>query len=179
MHIRSVRVADPQVEPITLPEAKAQCHVRHTQADDRLVRLIKSAREQAESRTRRALITQEWRQVQTPCAHESIPLQRWPVQEVLSVTVAGVPLVEEQYVAIAGDEACVEPTGNGWPAGEVVVHYQAGYGDAPGDVPASLVDWMLVQIADAYANPSAVVIGTITARLNFIDGLLNEYIVPR
>ena len=77
-----------------------------------------------------------------------------------------------------GDDGYVEPV-DGWPGTEVVVEFSAGYGSEAGSVPASIRDWMLVQIADAYANPSAVLIGVTASRLDFIDGLLTPYIVPR
>jgi len=66
-----------------------------------------------------------------------------------------------------------------WPGEEVVVQFRAGYGAEPSAVPASLCDWMLVHVADAYANPNAVVIGTISGRMGFVDDLLNPFVVPR
>ncbi|MOA67845.1 hypothetical protein D3C78_1951870 [compost metagenome] len=59
------------------------------------------------------------------------------------------------------------------------MEFTAGYGSDAASVPASIRDWMLVQIADAYANPAAVLIGVSSSRLDFIDGLLAPYIVPR
>ncbi|MEH6564638.1 MAG: hypothetical protein V7756_04855 [Halopseudomonas sp.] len=179
MHIRLSRTAAPAVEPVTEAEAKEQCRVRHSQADLRLARLITSAREQAEGRTRRALITQQWEQSQCPGAACSIPLQRWPVQEVLSVHVDGALLDPSAYRVNTGEEASVTAKSGHWPGEEVVISYQAGYGDDPGDVPAGLRDWMLVHVADAYANPNAIVIGTISGRMTFVDDLLNPFVVPR
>lgn len=171
------RIVAPLVEPVTLAEAKTQCRVRHAHDDDRLTRLIASAREQAEARTRRALIAQDWRQT-SPTSCGRICLERWPVLEVKAVLVDGQPLGLGAYRVRAGDDGYVEPV-DGWQGREVVVEFAAGYGSEAASVPASIRDWMLVQIADAYANPGAVVIGTITSRLDFIDSLLIPYIVPR
>jgi uncharacterized phiE125 gp8 family phage protein len=179
MHIRLNRTTAPAVEPVTVDQAKEQCRVRHSSADARLERLIASAREQAEARTRRALITQDWQQTQCPGAHSSIPLQRWPVQEVLSVHVDGVLLDPSAYRVNLGDEASVVAKSGSWPGEEVVVLFRAGYGSEPAAVPASLCDWMLVHIADAYANPNAVVIGVSSGRMDFVDDLLNPFVVPR
>lgn len=171
------RLSAPLVEPVSLDEAKEQCRIRHSSADARLTRLIRSAREQAEQLTRRALIRQVWQQTQCaigPC----IPLQRWPVLQVGAVLVDGDQLADDAFSVRLGDGAYVVVPGVACGA-EVVVTFDAGYGDAPADVPESLRDWMLVKIADAYNNPSSVVIGTINSRLDFVDGLLAPFEVPR
>lgn len=171
------RTSAPQVEPVSLAEAKAQCRIRHSLDDARLTRLITSAREQAEARTRRALISQGWRQ-SSPASCGRIRLERWPVLAVTGVQVDGQPLGLSACRVRLGDDAYVEPLGN-WPGREVEVEFTAGYGSDAASVPASIRDWMLVQIADAYANPGAVLIGVSSSRLDFIDGLLAPYIVPR
>ncbi|MDU4255576.1 phage head-tail connector protein [Pseudomonas sp.] len=171
------QLSPPQIEPVTLDEAKEQCRIRHGQADTRLSRLIRSAREQVEGRTRRALIRQTWQQTQAGGA-QCIQLQRWPVLEVTEVTVAGVPLDADQYRVRKGDGASVTLLA-GPVCAEVVVTFAAGYGDGGEDIPESLRDWMLVRIADAYNNPGAVVIGTINSKLDFVDELLSQFIVPR
>lgn len=171
------RITAPLVEPVSLAEAKAQCRVRHSHDDDRMTRLIASAREQAEGRTRRALISQDWRQT-SPATCGRIRLERWPVLEVSAVQVDGLPLDPSTYSVRLGDDGYVDPV-SGWPGREVVVEFVAGYGSEAASVPASIRDWMLVQIADAYANPTAVVIGVTASRLDFIDSLLTPYIVPR
>lgn len=171
------RISAPLLEPVTLDEAKAQCRVRHSLDDDRLTRLIASAREQAEARTRRALISQGWRQT-SPASCGRIRLERWPVLAVTAVQVDGQQLDLGACRVRLGDDGYVEPL-DGWPGREVVVEFTAGYGSTAASVPASIRDWMLVQIADAYGNPGAVVIGTITSRLDYIDGLLTPFEVPR
>lgn len=177
MDCRLQLVAGPAKEPVTEEEAREQCRIRHSQSDSRLRRLIKSAREQAEGRTRRALIRQEWKQTQRTSS-QRIRLVRWPVLAVLEVSVGGVPLDLAGLRIGLGDDGYVESDVSfGCP--DVEVRYEAGYGSEPADVPESIRDWMLVQIADAYANPGSVVIGTINSKLDFIDGKLNQYIVPR
>ncbi|AQZ96560.1 phage head-tail connector protein [Halopseudomonas phragmitis] len=171
-------ISGPEQEPLTLADAKLQCRVRHDKMDARLEQLIRSVRQQAEKRTGRALITQEWEQ-HALHAPGRIPLVRWPVQSVGQVSVDGVVLDQTLYEVHAGDRACVLPAdGSSWLGRDVRVRYLAGYGDEPADVPGPIVDWMLMRLAALYENASGVVVGTITAELGFVDGLLTDYEVP-
>lgn len=167
----------PTVEPITLAEAKEQCRIRHEHSNQRLGRLIQSAREQAEGATRRAMLRQTWEQTQV-LRGSRIPLQRWPVLVVDQVTADGETLADSLYRVRPGDGACVQLIGD-YCGAEVAVTFQAGYGDQASAVPASLREWMLTKVADAYANPGAAVIGTINSKLDFIDALLGPFVVPR
>lgn len=166
----------PAREPVEITDARDQCRIRHVHDDGRLARLIASAREQAEAITRRALIAQEWEQTSV-ATRELVRLERWPVAAVVAVLVDGVPLDSQSFTAELGDDASISSVA--WLDRKVTVRYRAGYGEAPSDVPASIRDWMLVKIADAYANPGSVVIGTINSRLDFVDEQLNQFIVPR
>lgn len=65
------RTVEPEVEPLTLAEAKEQCQVDAdlTEQDANLRRYIRAARELAESYTRRSFVEQTWR----------LTAWRWPV----------------------------------------------------------------------------------------------------
>lgn len=54
-------IAAPAEEPVTLAEAKAHCRVDFTDDDALIQMLISSAREAAETITRRALVQQQWK----------------------------------------------------------------------------------------------------------------------
>ncbi len=57
----AILTVPPALEPVSLAQAHAQLRVSHTHEDDLIDRLIKAAREQVETLTRRALIDQQWR----------------------------------------------------------------------------------------------------------------------
>jgi uncharacterized phiE125 gp8 family phage protein len=54
-------IAAPSSEPVSLDEAKEHLRVDHNDEDALILRLIKSARETAESLTGRAFVTQSWK----------------------------------------------------------------------------------------------------------------------
>lgn len=168
----------PAAEPVTLDQAKFQCKVRHSLADEKLTRAIRTARQLAEERTERALITQGWRQVEA-CAPAEIKLGRWPVSAITKVEVDGVELLPAAYSAELGDDPRLEPVDDCWTGKRVLVEFTAGYGAAGDVVPGPIIEWMLMQIANLYENSGSVVIGTINSELKFVDHLLDSYIVPR
>tara|TARA_R110002051_G_scaffold43713_2_gene89286 strand:- start:69 stop:599 length:531 start_codon:yes stop_codon:yes gene_type:complete len=176
--MRLMLIDAPQVEPITLAEAKQQCRVRHDHMDTRLQQLIRSARQSAELRTGRALITQRWRQAHDR-ACSVIKLAKWPAQSVEQVTVDGEVVPAEGYELLGGDDPRLVSRADSWQGKAVEVEFTAGHGDEPTDVPGPIVDWMLMHIAALFENSSAAVVGTITSELKFADGLLTDYMVPR
>lgn len=175
--MRLTCIQPPATEPITLEEAKFQCRVRHTQADAKLTNAIRSARQSAEQRTGRALITQTWRQVELK-AGAVIHLGRWPAASVASLKVEGELVAPETYQVELGDDPIVRPISGSWCGQRVEIEFTAGYGQAQ-DVPQPIKDWMLAQIASLYENAGQVVIGTINSELSFIDQLLENYVVTR
>lgn len=68
MPSRTTPVTAPAEEPLTLAEAKAHLRVDASNEDDLIAALIVAARELAETRQRRALVTQTW----------DLTLDRWP-----------------------------------------------------------------------------------------------------
>ena len=57
----SILLSGPEVEPVTLAEAKLFLRVEHDDDDDLIAALIAGSRIHIESQTRRALISQTWR----------------------------------------------------------------------------------------------------------------------
>ena len=167
----------PSQEPVSLDQAKLQCRVRHSQADDRLARAIRSARQSAEARTGRALLTQTWQQTE-PRAEREIRLKRWPVIDIQSITLNGTALAETDWQLQAGEDPRLTSTNQDWQGQSLVIQYRAGYGDEPDDIPEPLRDWILLQIAALYENASPIVIGALPATLGFADLLLNDYRIP-
>ena len=57
------RTAGPDVEPVTLADAKAALRIDHSSEDDLISSLIRAAREEVEATTGLAMIDQDWRLV--------------------------------------------------------------------------------------------------------------------
>jgi uncharacterized phiE125 gp8 family phage protein len=160
-------------------------------ADDRLITaLIATARQAAESRTGRALISQQWR----------LTLDAWPVCIELPhpplVSVDAITYLDvagaRQTLASGGYQAItdtlvgsVQPAyGAAWPTcretpGSIRVDYTAGYGIASA-VPQSIKAWMLLAVATWYSQREAIGEASKTAEIPrvFWDGLLDPYCIP-
>lgn len=182
----------PGSEPITVAEAKLHCKVDGTDEDSWFSSFfIPQAREQAEQRTGRALVTQEWEYSLDRFPADSLTLPLPPLVSVASITYldgAGVrqTLSFGDYQVITDElQGRVIPGyGKCWPAcrewpGSVLVTFTAGYGNASA-VPSGIKSWMLLAIATLYANREVVIDGQ-TSELprDFFAGLLDPHLVPR
>lgn len=148
-------ITAPEVEPISLTEAKAQLRVEHTDEDDLLDSLIVAARELSEAYTGRRWITQELRLTLEgwPCVNVSgFPgAIRLPVDPVASIDAINYYAADGTLTALDSADwqtwlehspPLVAPAPlTAWPtlqAGRmapVQVEFTAGYGDAASDVP--------------------------------------------
>lgn len=188
-------VTPPSGEPLTLAEAKLHLKVDTTADDTLITALITAARQFAEQKTRRSLLTQVWRYTAdafpngfgiaspTPWGREfSIPdaaicLEKGPVSAINSITyldMAGLTqtMASTDYTAdLSGPLARITPVfGKIWPIpmpqiGSVAVNFTAGYGTAS-DVPSGLKQWMLMRIGAMYENREEIVVGQ---RLTSVD----------
>ncbi|UBR49814.1 hypothetical protein KF947_21300 [Halomonas sp. FeN2] len=172
--MRSTLVEPPSVEPVSVAEAKVQAVIEHDEHDDMVSRLIMAARQEAEQITGRALITQTWRQRGNPQGG-AVELRRWPALEVVSVSDDRGVLLESEWIAQLGESPCVDPVDRF--EGVVTVVYKAGYGIEPEAVPAPIRQWIVATAASLYEHRERVVTGTIVAKLEFLDGLLDYYVV--
>ncbi len=157
----AILIEPPAGEPLSLSEAKNYLRVGHDTEDALIASLIASARMQAESRTRRALMTQTWR----------IVLDRWPSSSVIvspvsplrEVVAARVRDQAGEFVALDADifiaNTASAPgliwfdagrvTQPGQAAAGIEIDIECGYG-AAADVPAPLVQAMRLLLARAY-----------------------------
>lgn len=167
----SYLLTGPATEPVSLDDAKAYLRVDDTTEDSLVATLITAARIHLESLTGRALIAQTWRLV----------LDAWPCDGVIGLPVA--PLISltaitaydpdgnPTTIAMAGIEPAVGATparlflpANFHPGPTLRAHegieidYLAGYGTAASDVPADLVQALMVLVAYWFENRDAVVI---------------------
>lgn len=155
-----LRTVAPDVEPVTLGEAKAQMRIAHESEDDLISGLIRAAREEVERATGLVLIEQSWRLVLDRWPRNGlVRLARGPVTEVLSVTVYG----------SEGEAAVLPPTAyeadlvsrparlsflsrpeplrtmNG-----IEIDFSAGFGETGADVPELLRRAVLLLVAHWY-----------------------------
>ncbi|WP_422101906.1 head-tail connector protein [Vreelandella sp.] len=172
--MRSTLVAPPSVEPVSVAEAKVQAVIEHDEHDDMVSRLIMAARQEAEQLTGRALITQTWQQ-RGSTHGGAVELRRWPALEVVSVSDNRGELPASEWAAQLGESPVVEPVDRF--EGVVTVVYKAGYGAEPEAVPAPIRQWILATAASLYEHRERAVTGTITAKHDFLDGLLDTYVV--
>jgi len=181
----------PAAEPVTLAEAKLHCKADAADDDTLITALIVAARQQAEHRTNRALVTQQWEYTQeafTPLIELPKPSLA-SVQSVKYLDTNGVlqTLANTEYQVVINElVGYLQPAyGKAWPAcrvqpDSVVIAYTCGYG-AVGDVPQSIKAWMLMAIATMYSQREGIITGTIVAEVprDFCAGLLDPYWVPQ
>lgn len=191
-------VTAPQVEPITLAEAKQ--HLRATGADDALiVRLIAAARRHVEAHTRRRLITQRWR-IYFDSFGECRYFGAAGLGLVLPDMTPAVSIESVKYIDSAGVLQTLAPAvyqlipglpprlvtayDQSWPdlRGDregVRVEVNVGYGAAGSSVPDDILAAQLLLIGHLYENREATVVGTIVTELpRSVDALLSPYVVP-
>jgi uncharacterized phiE125 gp8 family phage protein len=185
-------VSGPVIEPVTLAEARLHLRVDTTDEDVLIAALIRTARELAEARTRRALVTQTIEALfpAFPCGPLELP--RPPLQAVTWVRYYDTTDVEFTVSAAtySVDTASllgrvVLRDGQSWPATTlrplhgVIVRYTAGYGDGAGDVPERIRQWMLLTVGELYARREYATPGAALVPNPLVDGLLDEYRIVR
>lgn len=173
----SILLTPPAAEPITLADAKTFLRVEHDDDDDTIAALIAGARCHIEAQTRRALITQTWR----------LTRDAWPADG--RITVTPVPLAEVTAARVfdadgtpqaidvqvfAADIASAPAVlafafwslpAPGRKAGGIEIDIEAGYGDAPDDVPAALRQAVRLLVAHWYENRGLIAVGHLLAVL--------------
>lgn len=156
----------PEIEPISLLEAKDHLRVRHDLQDDLIEALIRDARTRVENLTQRPLITQTLRMdyARFPSYADSLALSRVPVQSVDSLTY--LDSAAERQTLDAADYDLLLPTADPiilprinaqWPAHtarpeSIQVTVTAGYGDTAEDVPGDLRRAILLLIGHWHEN---------------------------
>lgn len=182
-------ITAPALEPISLAEARAQCHIDGTDEDALLTIYIQSARQHAEGLIDSALITQTWEQTLDAFPTDEIKLGKPPVLSVTSVkyiNTAGteITLASNQYVLDSATSPgwLLPADGYTWPdtndvANAVRIQYATGFGPLAADVPAPIRSWMLLTIALLYAQREAADLGGKSTAIpsRFVDSLLDPF----
>lgn len=196
-------VTPPAGEPVSLAEAKQ--HLRVDGGDDDLLigSLITAARQAAETKTGRQLITARWKLLldafpgplmqSASGASFSLPrhailLAKCPVQSVVSIEYLDmngtnqVMPVSDYVLDAACEPARLTPAfGETWPPtlpqmGAVSVTFDAGYGTASA-VPEGLKSWIKLRVGSLYGHREEMSVlsrGRIDP-LPFVDGLLDGF----
>ena len=197
-------VTPPAEEPVSLAEAKQ--HLRVDGGDDDLLigSLIIAARQAAETKTGRQLITARWKLVldafpgpslmqSATGASFSLPghailLAKCPVQSVVSIEymdmngATQVMPADDYVLDVACEPARITPVfGKTWPPtlpqmGAVSVTFDAGYGAASA-VPEGLKSWIKLRVGSLYGHREEMSVlsrGRIDP-LPFVDGLLDGF----
>lgn len=172
-------------EPITLEQAKKHLRVVFSDEDDYISMLITVARQMAEGRLNRSLVR---RQVEaTFSSYMGIRLLKPPIVSVDSVSYFNESEVETDLSGykIQKDASGVSVRfGTGFYIGDIAprpdaitVRYTVGY--ESGEVPAPIIQWMLLSIGTMYENRETIINGVSSAPLadDFAKWLLQPYMV--
>jgi uncharacterized phiE125 gp8 family phage protein len=165
------QVQAPQVEPVSLLQAKVFLHIDTNAEDDLLARLIKTARQGAESYTGRSFIKQAWsftfnagfasaRSDEAYLGHQharatgGIELPRSPFIELIGRPCALTPSGKREMTGYrldsSGRVARLHVSGSEHSQDVIQVDFWCGYGESPEDVPEPLRQAVLMTVANLY-----------------------------
>jgi uncharacterized phiE125 gp8 family phage protein len=182
------RIAGPDVEPVTLAQARLQCKLdADLTAEDELIRdiYIPAAREAAELYCKQTWVESTWLLTLCgfpDCDDNRIVLPMGPVIDVVRVSYVDQQGTAQQITDYQGSLDAVPafilpPFNQGWPTARgvssaVQIEYRAGYasGGSPTDasrVPAGVKHAMLFLIGFWFENREVVNIGNITSQLPY------------
>lgn len=184
----TTRITDAATEPLTTAEAKRHLRVDDVDADvdTDIAACVKAARLDAEHRLQRTLITTTWEHTLDafPCWKDDYTI-RLPMGDVLAIT--SVKYVDEDGVlqTLAADQYQLSANrlapayGCSWPTtrcdlGAVRVRYTAGYSTSAADVPAPIVSWIKLAVADLWDQRSRSAERPAVPQ-HFADALLDAY----
>lgn len=150
--------------------------------------LITSARQSAETITKRVFITQTWELYLDMFPTWEIELPFPPVQSITSIKYIdndGVlqTMSSGDYTAdMKSEPAYITPVyGGSWPSARyqrnaVTIRFVAGYGLAD-DVPGGIKTWMHMRVKTLYDNRDKFVLGTSFSQIDtsYIDGILDPF----
>ncbi|RTL71915.1 MAG: hypothetical protein EKK41_07510 [Hyphomicrobiales bacterium] len=171
-----ILTSGPDVEPVSLAEAKAHLRVDQSAEDTLIASLIVTSRLHIEAALGLALITQGWTWLLDAWPDLSeLRLPMRPVRSIASIRVcdvAGIPVVldpDSYRLDGAGAPArIIRQRGAVWPSpgidgNGIEVNFVAGFGDTPADVPQPIRHAVLLLTAHWYDHREPVEVGSATA----------------
>lgn len=179
MNVVVAESASPVVEPISLERAKEHLRVVFEDEDAYIASLITAARQMAEGRLNRTLARRQL--VATFGSWNSIVLLKPPIVSIDAIEYLdyyGETQPLEGYRFLGGRFSFVPgitaPQVLGQPEA-ITVRYTAGY--AEGEIPAPIIQWMLLSIGTMYENRESIINGVSSAPLadDFAKWLLQPH----
>lgn len=205
MNYRLNQITKPVSEPVVLSDVEGHCRINDLSDESATIDIfIEAMRQQCESVTRRALITQKWELLL-----DEFPLDRNPVE----IPLPPLQSIEEiKYLDLTGVEQVLDPLtyrviksanekcqpgfvipiyGSVWPVAlndynSVTISFTCGYGpigeDTSSNVPKAIKQWMLLNIANLYENRETIQLGnrlTAIELTTVADGLINDFRITR
>jgi hypothetical protein len=161
-------VTPPDAEPVSIDAARRWSRIDDEESDEIVQLCLQAAREKAEHTTGRRLITQEWavsvKAGQVVVLHDLMPVQQVTQDGAALMVLDGMPA---QVTAPADGE----------------IRVRCGYSGAAA-VPSAIKMWILQRLGYYLENRQALVhtpgSGTqLEPPADFVDGLLDPYLVPR
>lgn len=151
------RTAGPDVEPVTLADAKAALRIDHSSEDDLISSLIRAAREEVEATTGLAMIDQDWRLVLDGIPPNGLVLlRRGPIRALTAVTAYGadgeaslIAATDYQLDALSRPARLHFDTAPGdlRTLNGIEIDFTAGHGEAATDVPDLLKRAVLMLVS--------------------------------
>lgn len=185
----SILVTPPQVEPVTLADAKAHLRISHADEDQLIGALISAARRVAEARTGLCFIRQGWAYFRDAWPEDGIIAL--PLGPVLSVEDLAVFGEDDEKAVIDPAHYVVDPASRpprlmlrgsriwqrpGRAVNGIGVTLVAGFGTSPDEVPQPLRLAMLQLVAHWYEHRGSDAPPPMPVK---IDALLNPYRMVR
>ncbi|KAB2910823.1 MAG: hypothetical protein F9K29_24030 [Hyphomicrobiaceae bacterium] len=173
-----VLTSGPEIEPVTLAEAKAHLRVDGTAEDVLISSLVVTSRLHIEAALGLALITQGWSyfiDAWPPGPHVVLPLR--PVQSITGVRIyspdESVETLPADTYLLDGQNVPARLIRRGalaWPAprrtaNAIEIAFVAGYGNAAANAPAPIRQAILILVAHWYEHREPVHIGAPTVAL--------------
>lgn len=166
------RTVEPVAPPVTLAQAKAHARVDGDHEDDLITGLIHAATAMVENYIGRSLMEQTWRYTPKTLS-QRVELPRGPVQSISTFTVVdsdgnsqavGSSSYSEDFDA--DPPALVLNSGESWPtagpdANAVTIEYVTGFDE----VPADIVQALLMLVASWYSNRETLLTGSQAAEM--------------
>lgn len=196
----------PVSEPITLNDVQGQIRVTDLSDESNTIDIyIEAVRQQAESITRRAFITQQWELLidKFPTSNTEIEIPLPPLQKIDSITYIDSNGIEQTFTDFKTNapkhdkcqKGSIVPTyGNVWPVARdekfaVSIKFTCGYGpigeDTATKVPKAILQWMLLNVANLYSNRETIEIananriGSVDLTKTLCDGLIADFRIPK
>jgi uncharacterized phiE125 gp8 family phage protein len=183
------QIEAPAVEPVDVEDVKAHLRIEHALDDDLLELYIKSAREQAEARMQRSIITTTLEAV-FPRFSSAMALRLPTVTEIVSVKYLDTSGVEQtlapsEYILRARRAPALLMPAHGKCFPETIgdpeavkVRYKAGYGEDADAVPQDIKQWIMLTVGQMYETREAATSGSLqVVPAPFYMGLLDRHCV--